>query len=53
MPLSAEQRASLDHFFTDATFEIQRNGESRSEPTPEERLNRDLRPRDEYFVNDR
>jgi spermidine synthase len=49
--LSAEQRASLGRFFETAQLTHVRRGEARP-PTPEAQLNRDLRPRDEYFLND-
>lgn len=49
--LSAEQRASLVQFFETAQLTHVRRGEARP-ATPEAELNRDLRPRDEYFLND-
>ena len=39
----AREHAQLTHV---------RRGEPRTEPTPESGLNRDLHPRDEYFLND-
>jgi spermidine synthase len=50
--LSAQQRASIEQFLVD-DLELQpvRSGEPRSAPTPELQLNRDLFPRDEYFLN--
>jgi spermidine synthase len=50
--LSPEQRASLERFFVHARLTHVRSGEPRSTPTPETELNRDLHPRDEYFLND-
>jgi spermidine synthase len=50
--LSPEQRASLERFFEHAQLTHVRRGEPRSTPTPESELNRDLHPRDEYFLND-
>jgi spermidine synthase len=50
--LSPAQRTSLEHFFEHPRFEHVRRGEPRSSPTPESALNRDLHPRDEYFLND-
>jgi predicted membrane-bound spermidine synthase len=49
--LSAEQRASLTRFFASAKLTHVRRGEPRA-PAPELTLNRDLHPRDEYFLND-
>jgi len=49
--LSHEQRASLERFFEHAALTHVRRGEPRAE-TPEADLNRDLHPRDEYFLND-
>jgi spermidine synthase len=49
--LSAEQRASLAQFFETAQLTHVRRGEARP-ATLEAELNRDLRPRDEYFLND-
>ena len=49
--LSPEQRASLDRFFQHAQLTPVRSGEPPAE-TPETELNRDLHPRDEYFLND-
>jgi len=49
--LSPEQRASLESFFEHAELTHVRRGEPRAE-TPEVDLNRDLHPRDEYFLND-
>jgi spermidine synthase len=50
--LSPEQRASLESFFEHPSFQHVRRGEPRSAPAPESTLNRDLHPRDEYFLND-
>jgi len=50
--LSPQQRASLERFFEHAQLTHVRSGEPRSTPTPESELNRDLHPRDEYFLND-
>ena len=50
--LQPEQRASLERFFEHAQLTHVRRGEPRTEPTPESGLNRDLHPRDEYFLND-
>jgi spermidine synthase len=50
--LSPEQRASLDWYFAHGTLTDVRRGEPRTESTPESQLNRDLHPRDEYFLND-
>jgi spermidine synthase len=49
--LSAEQRGSLGQFFETAQLTHVRRGEARP-ATQEAELNRDLRPRDEYFLND-
>jgi predicted membrane-bound spermidine synthase len=49
--LSPEQRASLESFFEHAELTHVRRGEPRAQ-TPEVDLNRDLHPRDEYFLND-
>jgi spermidine synthase len=49
--LSAEQQASLGRFLEHAQLTHVRSGEP-SAPTPEAELNRDLHPRDEYFLND-
>jgi hypothetical protein len=49
--LSPEQRASLERYFEHGVLTHVRRGEPRS-PTPESELNRDLHPRDEYFLND-
>ena len=49
--LSPQQRASLERFFEHAQLTHVRSGEPRA-PTPETELNRDLHPRDEYFLND-
>ncbi len=49
--LSPEQRASLGRFFDHASLTHTRRGEPRP-AAPEHELNRDLRPRDEYFLND-
>ncbi len=50
--LSSAQRTSLERFFEHPQLEQVRRGEPRSAPTPESALNRDLHPRDEYFLND-
>ncbi len=50
--LSATQRASLERFFVGAELQPVRSGEPRATPTPDAQLNRDLHPRDEYFLND-
>ena len=50
--LSPEQRASLERFLEHAELTHVRRGEPRPTPTPEQELNRDLHPRDEYFLND-
>lgn len=50
--LSAQQRASLERFLKHPGLKHVRSGEPRSAPTPESALNRDLHPRDEYFLND-
>ena len=50
--LSAKQQASLERFFADVALQPVRSGEPRSPATPETQLNRDLHPRDEYFLND-
>jgi spermidine synthase len=49
--LSPEQRASLARFLEHAEVTHVRRGEPLS-PAPETELNRDLHPRDEYFLND-
>jgi predicted membrane-bound spermidine synthase len=49
--LSAEQRASLDRFFEHAKLTHVRRGEPPA-AIAETELNRDLHPRDEYFLND-
>jgi spermidine synthase len=49
--LSPEQRASLTRFLEQAQLTHVRSGEPRAE-VPETKLNRDLHPRDEYFLND-
>jgi spermidine synthase len=49
--LSAEQRGSLGQFLETAQLTHVRRGEARP-AAPEAQLNRDLRPRDEYFLND-
>ncbi|HET7607733.1 MAG TPA: fused MFS/spermidine synthase, partial [Gammaproteobacteria bacterium] len=49
--LSAAQRASLGRFLEHAKLTHVRRGEART-PVPETQLNRDLHPRDEYFLND-
>jgi spermidine synthase len=50
--LSPEQRASLDWYFAHGMLTDVRRGEPRTQATPESQLNRDLHPRDEYFLND-
>ena len=50
--LSPEQGASLERFLEHAELTHVRRGEPRPTPTPEQELNRDLHPRDEYFLND-
>jgi hypothetical protein len=49
--LSPDQRTSLERFFEHAKLTHVRRGEPRT-ATPETELNRDLHPRDEYFLND-
>jgi spermidine synthase len=49
--LSPEQRASLGRFLEHAQLTHRRRGEPRA-AVPEAQLNRDLHPRDEYFLND-
>jgi hypothetical protein len=49
--VSPEQRVSLAKFFEHAQLTHVRAGEP-PPATPETDLNRDLRPRDEYFLND-
>ena len=49
--LSPEQSASLAQFLERAQLTHVRRGEPRA-ATPETELNRDLHPRDEYFLND-
>jgi predicted membrane-bound spermidine synthase len=50
--LTAKQQASLERFFAEVELEPVRRGEPRRARTPETQLNRDLYPRDEYFLND-
>ena len=50
--LSPEQGASLERFLEHAELTHVRRGEPHLTPTPEQELNRDLHPRDEYFLND-
>jgi spermidine synthase len=50
--LSAEQRASLERFLRHAALEHVRRGQPAAERPSESQLNRDLHPRDEYFLND-
>jgi predicted membrane-bound spermidine synthase len=50
--LSAGQRASLERFLAQAVLTTVRSGEPAAASTPESELNRDLFPRDEYFLND-
>jgi hypothetical protein len=52
LPLSAEQRASLERFLEHATLTHVRRGEPLRGTTPPSELNHDLHPRDEYFLND-
>jgi spermidine synthase len=49
--LSPEQQASLGRFLEHAQLTHVRSGEPLA-PAPETELNRDLHPRDEYFLND-
>jgi spermidine synthase len=49
--LSPEQGASLERYFEHGVLTPVRRGEPRA-PAPESQLNRDLHPRDEYFLND-
>jgi spermidine synthase len=49
--LSPEQHASIGRFLEHAQLTRVRSGEPRA-ATPEAELNRDLHPRDEYFLND-
>jgi hypothetical protein len=49
--LSPEQRASLGRFLEHAQLTHVRRGEPPA-AVPETQLNRDLHPRDEYFLND-
>ena len=49
--LSPEQSASLARFLEHAQLAYVRRGEPLA-PAPETELNRDLHPRDEYFLND-
>jgi spermidine synthase len=49
--LSAAQRTSLEWFFEHGKLTHVRHGEPAA-PVPESALNRDLHPRDEYFLND-
>ncbi len=49
--LPPEQRLALERFFEHAKLTHVRRGEPRA-PAPETELNRDLHPRDEYFLND-
>ena len=49
--LSPEQQASLGRFLEHAELTRVRSGEPRA-AAPEAELNRDLHPRDEYFLND-
>lgn len=49
--LPQTQRASLEWYFEHAELRHVRNGEP-APPVPEDELNRDLHPRDEYFLND-
>jgi hypothetical protein len=50
--VAPQQRATLDWYFARGVLTHVRRGEPRSGPTPESQLNRDLHPRDEYFLND-
>jgi spermidine synthase len=49
--LTHAQRASLEWYFEHAQLTHVRSGEPRAQ-VPEHALNRDLHPRDEYFLND-
>jgi spermidine synthase len=49
--LTHEQRASLDWYFEHAELTHVRRGEPRDQ-VPEDAVNHDLHPRDEYFLND-
>ena len=49
--LSPQQRASLERFLRHHGLKHVRRGELPAAPTPESQLNRDLHPRDEYFLN--
>lgn len=49
--LSAQQRASLERFFEHHGLTHVRRGEPPAVPAQESELNRDLHPRDEYFLN--
>jgi hypothetical protein len=49
--LTDQQQASLEWYFEHAQLTHIRRGEPRAE-APAEDLNRDLHPRDEYFLND-
>jgi spermidine synthase len=48
--LSHKQQVSLERFLAGVALRPIRDGEARP-PTPEAELNRDLHPRDEYFLN--
>jgi spermidine synthase len=50
--LAPQQQATLDRYFAHSVLTHVRRGEPRLQPTPESQLNRDLHPRDEYFLND-
>jgi spermidine synthase len=49
--LAQEQRATLEWYFEHAELRQARNGEP-AQSVHEDELNRDLHPRDEYFLND-
>jgi predicted membrane-bound spermidine synthase len=50
--LSPQQRASLERFLEHPGLKHVRSGHPPPPATPEFELNRDLHPRDEYFLND-
>jgi len=50
--LSPQQRASLERFLEQPGLKHARRGAPHPAPAPESGLNRDLHPRDEYFLND-
>jgi spermidine synthase len=49
--VAPQQRATLEWYFAHGVLTHVRRGEARARPTPESQLNRDLHPRDEYFLN--